>query len=66
MLQHRSNTALHMRIYPAVPMFCIAVSMDSVTHSSLFMQLSITVKRNVVTVHAIKLSGGVQISPTNS
>jgi len=70
MLQHRSTThlnpALHMRIDPAVPMLCIAVSMDSVTHSSLFTQLSITVKRKVVTVHAIKLSGGVQVNSTNS
>lgn len=69
MLQHRATThlnpALHMRIDPAVPM-CIAVSMDSVTHRSLLMQLSITVKRKVVTVHFIKSCGGVKVSSTNS
>jgi hypothetical protein len=54
MLQHRATThlhpALHMKTDPAVPMLCIALSMDSGT----LMQLSITVKRKVVTVHAIK------------
>lgn len=71
MLQHRATThlnpvALHMRIDPAVPMLCTAVSMDSGTHSSLLMQLSITVKRKVVRVHAMKSCGGVQVSSTNS
>ena len=55
-----------MRTDPAVPVLCIAVSMDSVTHSSLLMQLAITVKRKVVTVHAIKSCGGIQVRSTNS